>query len=86
MGETQRKASAAHLSRGDNFVEQREHRSMTPYVVDVNKRGAAVQRTHSPATRRCGTVMAGAQKESGPCVTEARSEVRDSEEARPCRA
>jgi len=33
-------------TRRDNFVEEREHRSMAPYVVDVNKRGAPMQRAH----------------------------------------
>jgi YHS domain-containing protein len=38
---------SAQLSRCDNFVEQRKHRSMSPGVVYVHECGAAVQRTHS---------------------------------------
>ena len=30
--------------RGDNFVEQREYRSMAPRVVDVNERGGTAAR------------------------------------------
>ena len=45
MGEVQREAKCSS-GRCDNFVEQREHSSMAPYVVDVDKRGAPVQRAH----------------------------------------
>ena len=34
------------LARRDNFIEQRQHRSMTPHVVDVDECGASVQRPH----------------------------------------
>ena len=39
-------SAACCLGRRDNFVEQREHRRMAPYVVDVGECGTAVQRTH----------------------------------------
>jgi hypothetical protein len=31
-----------YLGRSDNFVEQREHRSMTPRVVDMNEHDCVV--------------------------------------------
>jgi hypothetical protein len=34
------------LPRCDNFVEQREHRSMSPHVIDIDECGAPVQRAH----------------------------------------
>jgi hypothetical protein len=34
------------LPRCDNFVEQRQHRSMAPHIVDIDGVGALVQRTH----------------------------------------
>ena len=41
MGEVQRDAKC-YSGRCDNFVEQREHRSVAPCVVDVNERGGTV--------------------------------------------
>jgi hypothetical protein len=37
-------ALSCHLSRCDNLVEQREHRSMTPAVVDVHECRGTVMR------------------------------------------
>jgi len=34
------------LRRCDNFVEQRKHSRMAPYVIDLNQCGGAVQRLH----------------------------------------
>jgi hypothetical protein len=34
------------LSRSNHFVEQREHRGMTPRVINIDECGAPVQRAH----------------------------------------
>ena len=41
----ERPVACRRLTRCDNFVEQRKHRSMAPPVVDVNERGRAILRT-----------------------------------------
>ena len=40
-------APGSVLGRCNNFVEQREHRSMASYIVDFDECGGAVQWTHS---------------------------------------
>jgi hypothetical protein len=46
MGEVQRDAKC-YSGRCDNFVEQREHRSVAPCVVDVNEHGGTIAWTQS---------------------------------------
>ena len=45
------------LPRRYDFVEQREHSSMSPYIVDVDERGATVQRTHGVNGKIVGLTM-----------------------------
>jgi hypothetical protein len=45
MGEEHRDAKC-YLARCDNFIEQRERRSMTSHIIDIDECGASMQRTH----------------------------------------
>ena len=59
MGKPQRDAKC-HLGRCDNFVEQREHRSMAPGVVDVHEcRGTIMRAENFVAKLVSGVVVIG---------------------------